>query len=76
MHGATIKIMIVVSMTQHNKVVTDYLQCDFLLMNASKYITEGTMYCGFYCIRLTVFTAEIMNFYSLLKNYTEFSSNL
>jgi hypothetical protein len=35
--------MVIVSMTQHNQVVTNYLHCDFLLMNAPKHITEGTV---------------------------------
>jgi aerobic-type carbon monoxide dehydrogenase small subunit (CoxS/CutS family) len=41
------EVMEVVSMSQQNHIMTNYLQCDFLLMIAPKYFTEGTMQCGF-----------------------------
>jgi hypothetical protein len=71
------EVMAVVSMSQHNHVTTNYLQCDFIFMIAPKYVTERAMYCGFCYLRLTVFTTEItIFFYSLQKSCTAFNSNL
>jgi hypothetical protein len=47
----------------------------FLLTKASK-IAEGTVYCECYCLRLRIFTTEIIILCSLRISCREFKSNL